>query len=246
MVTERESWWRAARRTACMVAGFGGGLATIGCAPEIVPEAESGGDASEPASSSPVRRAPSAAGVGAGEAPPPGQGAAAEVSFTMVEVAAGAEFEIELTDPIRVGERRPGDRFRAAVLRPLIEHDMVLVPLNSLVRGEITAIGRSADGRAMVKLRFVEVFFNGRGWPVTASVASVRPAGLGAPGGEAETILGRLLGGDPGGGFAGAAGGATGGTVIPLPEADGSPGLEVGAILKLRLDEPFVFGLPNI
>ena len=28
----------------------------------------------------------------------------------MIQVRAGAEFEIELIDPIRVGEQRPGDR----------------------------------------------------------------------------------------------------------------------------------------
>ncbi len=230
-------------------------LATIalaaGCAPEIVPDrAQTEGDAGEnPPPASPVRRAPAAPDTETteGGAPAAEGGNEAEVSFTMVQVRAGAEFEIELIDPIRVGEQRPGDRFRAGVIRPLIENNMVLVPLNSLVEGAITAMEISGDGgEAMVKLRFVDVLFNGRKWPISASVVAIDPAGLGAWADEAATepILGRVIGGGRRGLVVGAAAGVAPGTAILLSAGDAAPGLESGAILRVRLDEPFVFGIP--
>ncbi|WP_423924413.1 hypothetical protein [Candidatus Palauibacter sp.] len=230
-------------------------LATIalaaGCAPEIVPDrAQTEGDAGEnPPPASPVRRAPAAPDTETteGGAPAAEGGNEAEVSFTMIQVRAGAEFEIELIDPIRVGEQRPGDRFRAGVIRPLIENNMVLVPLNSLVEGAITAMEISGDGgEAMVKLRFVDVLFNGRKWPISASVVAIDPAGLGAWADEAATepILGRVIGGGRRGLVVGAAAGVAPGTAILLSAGDAAPGLEPGAILRVRLDEPFVFGIP--
>ena len=237
-----------------LVASGAAALATIalaaGCAPEIVPDrARTEADAGEnPPPTSPVRRAPAAPDTETTEGGAPAEGGnEAEVSFTMVQVRAGAEFEIELIDPIRVGEQRPGDRFRAGVIRPLIENNMVLVPLNSLVGGAITAMEISADGdEAMVKLRFVNVLFNGREWPISASVVAIDPAGLGAGADEAATepILGRVIGGGRRGLVVGAAAGVAPGTAILLPAGDAAPGLEPGAILRVRLDEPFVFGIP--
>ncbi|WP_419164740.1 hypothetical protein [Candidatus Palauibacter sp.] len=237
-----------------LVATGAAALATIalaaGCAPEIVPDrARTEGDAGEnPPPASPVRRAPAAPDTETTEGGAPAEGGnEAEVSFTMVQVRAGAEFEIELIDPIRVGEQRPGDRFRAGVIRPLIENNMVLVPMNSLVEGAITAMEISGDGgEAMIKLRFLEVFFNGREWPISASVVSIDAAGLGAWADEAATepILGRVIGGGRRGSVVGAAAGVAPGTAILLPAGDAAPGLDPGAILRVRLDEPFVFGIP--
>ncbi|MYH11010.1 MAG: hypothetical protein F4012_04325 [Gemmatimonadales bacterium] len=230
----------------------------VGCAPEIGPGAEGGAEASDAAAApaSPVRRAPTPPVAGRAVAEP---GGAPEMTYTMVTVQTGAELEVEIMDPVRPNDLRPGDAVKFGVTRPLIENNMVLVPLNSLVNGEITAVEAAAedgddgeavaDGeRVMVKVRFVDVFFNGESWPISASVVEIMPGpGGGAPvGGVARTNLGRVLAGGRQGAVAGAAAGAVGGSAILLAADGAEPALPVGTILRLRLDEPLVFGLPNI
>ena len=253
MAAKRNGWRGAGRWVAVLVAP---GLALAACAPEIGverPRAEvdaPGGATADGAASSPVRRVPVApdASAGAGGA----RAEESEVAFTMVSVRPGAEFEIELIDPILTGEHRPGDRFRAGVVRPLIENNMVLVPLNSLVEGEITAVERVyGGGDVLVKIRFASVFFNGRSWPMSASVVAIGATGPHAlgPGSGAAPILGRVLGGGRQGAVAGAAAVATPGTAILLPageDAGAAPRLRAGAVLRLRLDAPLVFGIPAV
>ena len=223
----------------------------VACAPEIGPEGEGPpADAASDVAASPVRRVPVApeGAASEGEAAPEEGG----VSLTMISIRAGAELEVELIDPILAGDRRPGDRFKAGVVRPLIENNMVLVPLNSLVEGEITALELSREGgEALLKVRFVDVFFNGRAWPMAASIVAVGATGLGAlaTNGQAEPILGRVIGGGRRGAVTGAAAGAAPGTAILLAAEEGGgaePGLRAGAILRLRLDEPLVIGLPDV
>lgn len=233
----------------------------VGCAPEIGPGAEGGAEESDAAAesaaaASPVRRAPTPPVAGGAVAEP---GGAPEMTYTMVTVQTGAELEVELVDPIRPDDFRPGDALKFGVTRPLIENDMVLVPLNSLINGEITAVEAAAEGgdddeaggdgeRVMVKVRFVDVFFNGESWPISASVVEIvpGPGGSAAAGGVARTNLGRVLAGGRQGAVAGAAAGAVGGSAILLAADGAEPALPVGTILRLRLDAPLVFGLPNI
>ena len=243
-----------------------GGLATslLACAPEIGPGAEGGADveggaAESAAPPSPVRRAPTPPVAGGAVAEP---GGAPEMTYTMVTVQAGAELEVELVDPIRPGDLRPGDPVTFGVTRPLIENNMVMVPLNSLVNAEITAVESATGDRedegdegtvgggggVMVKVRFIDVFFNGEPWPISASVVEVMPGpGRSAAGGGATRMnLGRVLAGGRESAVAGAAAGAVGGSAILLPADGEESALPVGTILRLRLDEPLVFGLPNI
>lgn len=233
----------------------------VGCAPEIGPGAEGSADASDAAAesaapASPVRRAPTPPVAGRAVAEP---GGAPEMTYTMVTVQTGAELEVELLDPIRPHDLRPGDAVKFGVTRPLIENNMVLVPLNSLLNGEITAVEAVAEAgaddeaggggeRVMVKVRFADVFFNGESWPISASVVEIMPGpgGGAAAGGAARMNLGRVLAGGRQGAVAGAAAGAVGGAAILLAADGDEPALPVGTILRLRLNEPLVFGLPNI
>ncbi|MCY3600325.1 MAG: hypothetical protein OXN85_10205 [Gemmatimonadetes bacterium] len=250
------------RTTSAILVALGGMTAMVtGCAPEIGPGAEGGADANDASAehappASPVRRAP-AAPVAAGAVSEPG--GAPEMTYTMVTVQAGAELEVELIDPIRTGDLRSGDVLKFGVTRPLIENDMVQVPLNSLINGEITAVETAADdgegdegggdvGRVMVKVHFVDVFFNGQSWPISASVVEVMPrlGGTAAAGGAARLNLGRVLAGGRRSAVAGAAAGAVKGSAILLAVDGTGLALPVGTILRLRLDEPLVFGLPNI
>ncbi|MCZ0934016.1 MAG: hypothetical protein OXJ54_02425 [Gemmatimonadetes bacterium] len=251
------------RTTSAILAAVGAMTAMVmGCAPEIGPGAEGSAEASAEASdatavsaqpASPVRRMPAAPAAAGAMAEP---GGAPEMTYTMVTVQAGAELEVEVLDPIRTGDLRPGDVLKFGVTRPLIENHMVLVPLNSLINGEITAVGAAAGGgdgveaggggeHVMVKVHFVDVFFNGASWPLSASVVEVKPGpgGGAAAGGAARENLGRVLAGGRQGAVAGAAAGAARGSAVLLA-ADG-PALPAGTILRLRLDEPLVFGLPN-
>ena len=223
----------------------------IGCAPEIGPGAERSADAPDAATesaapASPVRRTPPPPVAGRPAAEP---GGAPEMTYTMVTVQTGAELEVELLDPIRPGNLRPGDALKFGVTRPLIENNMILVPLNSLINGEITAVEAAAGGEGehvMVKVRFIDVFFNGEAWPISASVVEIVPGPGAAAGVEARMNLGRVLAGGRQSAIAGAAAGAVRGSAILLEAEGAEPALPVGAILRLRLDEPLVFGLPNI
>ncbi|MDE2663531.1 MAG: hypothetical protein OXI39_11085 [Gemmatimonadota bacterium] len=249
------------RTTSAVLAALGAMTAMVaGCAPEIGPGAEGSADANDASAvsappASPVRRPPAAPVAGGAVAEP---GGAPEMTYTMVTVQAGAELEVELIDAIRTGDLRPGDALKFGVTRPLIENHVVLVPLNSLINGEITAVGAAAeDGdddeaggageRVMVKVHFVDVFFNGASWPLSASVVEVMPGpgGEAATGGAAGMNLGRVLAGGRQGAVAGAAAGAARGSAVLLAADGAGPALPAGTILRLRLDEPLVFGLPN-
>ena len=249
------------RTTSAKLAALAAMTAMVtGCAPEIGPGAEGSAEASDaPAESepsvSPVRRMPAAPGAGGAVAEP---GGAPAMTYTMVTVRAGAELEVELIDPIRTGDLRPGDALKLGVTGPLIENRMVLVPLNSLINGEITAVETAPvaedDDEAggdrepvMVKIHFVDVFFNGESWPLSASVVEVMPApGAAAAGGAARMNLGRVLAGGRRSAVTGAAAGTVKGSAILLHGDGPESALPIGTVLRLRLDEPFVFGLPNV
>lgn len=247
------------RTTSAMLVALGAMTPTVmGCAPEIGPGAEGSADANaaSAAPASPVRRAPAPPVAGTAVAEP---GGAPEMTYTMVTVQTGAELEVELLDPIRPGDLRPGDALKFGVTRPLIENQMVMVPLNSLINGEITAVEAAAEGeeddeaaedgeRVMVKVRFVDVFFNGEAWPISASVVEILPGpgGGAVDGGAARANLGRVLAGGREDAVTGAAAGAVSGSAIVLAADEAEPALPIGTILRLRLDEPLVFGLPNI
>lgn len=250
------------RTTSAMLVALGAMTPMVmGCAPEIGPGAEGSADANEAAAesaapASPVRRTPAPPVAGRAVAEP---GGAPEMTYTMVTVQTGAELEVELLDPIRPADLRPGDALKFGVTRPLIENQMVMVPLNSLINGQITAVEAAAEGgdddeaaeageRVMVKVSFVDVFFNGEAWPLSASVVEILPGpgGGAAAGGVPRTNLGRVLAGGRQGAVAGAAAGVVGGSAILLVADGAEPALPVGTILRLRLDEPLVFGLPNI
>lgn len=165
----------------------------------------------------------------------------------------GSELEIELLQQLSTGENRPGDRFTAAVVRPLIDANRVVVPLNARVRGEVTALQKSGGSgqEAIIKVSFIDVTFNGRSWPISASVVEASPetqgrlstgdkaARIGA-GAAAGAILGRIIGGNTRGTVIGAAVGAAAGTAITLATEDVDAVLPEGSILRLRLDEPLI------
>lgn len=225
---------------------------------ETVVEATPAPPPPPPPPSSPVRPAPTPEPT-----PPPApapevepEPAAAEPPeprYIETVASVGSELEIEMLQALSTGTNRPGDRFTAAVVRPLIDANRVIVPLNARVRGEVTALQKSGGSgqEAIIKVSFIDVSFNGETWPLSASVVEANPetqgrlstgdkaARIGA-GAAAGAILGRIIGGNTRGTVIGAAVGAAAGTAITLATEDVDAVLPEGSVLRLRLDEPLV------
>lgn len=170
----------------------------------------------------------------------------------------GAEFEIELRQPLSTRTNRPGDRFTASVFSPLVDGSRVIVPTAAIVRGEVTAVQKSGGQgqQAIIKIAFLDVSFNGETWPLSATVVEATPetegrystgdkaARIGA-GAVAGAILGRVIGGNARGTVIGAAVGAAAGTAITLATEDVDAVLAEGSVLRLRLDEPLTVEVPD-
>ncbi len=235
-VREGAGGWTARRQAPAWWLALAG-IVQFGCAPDIVPdqaEADSSSGAQIEVPPGSVAQADSD-----GNFVIPGTDDAPEVLYAMLTAPAGAEFVVEFVDAVDPRRHGPGDRFRASVFRPLIENHMILVPMHSLVHGEVAAVRKPAgigtdSGPTLVTLRFIDVLIGGRTWPMSASVVEVErgPGYVAAAGGAAESV-------------AGAAAGAGGGTAIALPAGSSSAEFHAGALLRLRLDQPLVFGLPN-
>lgn len=175
---------------------------------------------------------------------PPSVMSEVQITYVTKAVRSGAELAVELLQDLSTKSNRPGDKFKAAVTVPLLEDNMVVVPVNSLVRGEVTAVQASGGSgqEAIIKVRFIDVMFNGEYFPMSASVVEVNRAGEDV--GTART-LGRVIGGNTQETVVGAVVGATAGTAINLVTTESDAVLTEGSILRLRLDERLVVRFPQ-
>lgn len=212
-----------------------------------------------PPAAPPVQRAP----------PPPPPPAAAPVedegpteepvqpdpgpAMITLSADAGTEFRVRLRQELNTKDNKPGDRFTATVIDPLIDGSTVIVRTGAIVRGEVTAVQRSGkEGEAaVIKIAFLNVTIDGETYPLSASVVQAHPETEGrystgdkaariGGGAVAGAILGRVLGGNAKGTIIGAAVGAAAGTAITLATEDVDAVLPAGSELRLRLDEPLV------
>lgn len=165
----------------------------------------------------------------------------------------GTEFRVRLRQELSTKDNKPGDRFTASVTEPLIDGSMVVVHVNAIVRGEVTAVQRSGSRgeAAVIKIAFTDVTVDGVTYPLSASVLQAEPETEGrystgdkaariGGGAVAGAILGRVIGGNAKGTIIGAAVGAAAGTAITLATEDVDAVLPAGSELRLRLDEPLV------
>jgi len=226
--------------------------------PEPTPARQTPPPSPPPARQTPPPTPPPAAQPEVVEPPAPEPTAPPEIPMVDITASTGSELEVELLQELSTRTSRPGDRFTASVTRPLIDGGMVMVPVNSLVRGEVTAVQKSGGNgeEAIIKVTLIDVFFNGRAWPLSASVVEADPrtegrystgdkaARVGA-GAVAGAILGRIVGGNSKGTIIGAAVGAAAGTAITLATEDVDAVLPEGASLRLRLDGPLTIRIPN-
>lgn len=216
-----------------------------------------------PPATPPVRRAPppspppAAAPV---EEEPAAEPVEPDPGPAMITLTAdsGTEFRVRLRQKLSTKDNKPGDRFTASVVEPLIDGSTVVVHTNAIVRGEVTAVQQSgSQGQAaIIKIAFLDVTVDGETFPLSASVVEANPETEGrystgdkaariGGGAVAGAILGRVLGGNAKGTIIGAAVGAAAGTAITLATEDVDAVLPVGSELRLRLDGPLTVTVPD-
>lgn len=174
-----------------------------------------------------------------------------------VTAAQGSTFRIVLNQELSTRTNESGDLFTARLTDAVTDGRRVVIPAGADVRGQVTAVQKSGrrGEQAIIKIDFSEVSFDGRTYPLRASVVEANPetksrtsgaeraARIGG-GAAAGAILGRVIGGDTKGAVVGAAVGAAAGTAITLGTEDVDAVLPAGSAMTIRLDEPVVVQLP--
>ncbi|MBI4512578.1 MAG: hypothetical protein HY702_00570 [Gemmatimonadetes bacterium] len=171
---------------------------------------------------------------------------------TTTTAAVGTTLDVLLDQEISTETQRPGDRFTAKLAADVASPGGgVLIPAGAEVEGEVAAVqaSKGASRQATITLAFHSLSFEGRTYPLRASVVSAevktrRTTGdaeqaakiLG--GAAAGAVLGKVLGKDAKSTIIGAAAGAAAGTAIALGTADYAGVIPAGGKLTLKLDEP--------
>jgi len=167
-------------------------------------------------------------------------------------VPTGTTFAIRLDETLATDQSRPGDPFTATLDDPIVSVDgTVLIPAGATVRGRVTAAEKSdrVGDTAVIKVAFESVSFDGRSYPLQATVVEANPerrmrttakqtAGKVAAGAAAGALLGQILGKDTEATLKGAAVGAAAGTAIAMGTADVDAVLPAGSRMVIRLDAP--------
>lgn len=194
----------------------------------------------------PVERTPPTRPAPRDEAP------AREPRQVMMTVPTGTTFAIRLEDTLGTDRNRSGDPFEATLTDPIVSVDgTVLIPTGATVRGRVTAaeVSNRVGETAVIKLAFESVSFEGRSYPLRASVVEANPerrsrrstgeqAARIAAGTAAGALLGQILGKDTESTLKGAAIGAAAGTAIAMGTADVDAVLPSGSRMVIRLDAP--------
>lgn len=167
-------------------------------------------------------------------------------------VPTGTTFAVNLDETLATDQNQPGDPFTATISDPIVDLDgRVLLPVGAKVRGRVTAAEKSdrVGETAVITLAFESVSFEGRSYPMQASVVEANPerktrtstaqsAGKVAVGAAAGAIVGQVLGKNTKSTVTGAVVGAAAGTAIALGTADVDAVLPAGSRMVIRLDAP--------
>jgi uncharacterized protein YceH (UPF0502 family) len=164
-------------------------------------------------------------------------------SGNTVEVPAGTEMDVRLSNSLNSGTAQVEDRFEGTTLVDLTVDGGTAIPAGAVVRGVITAVepATRTNRTAKMTVSFDQITINGRSYPLRATVTQAiqgegikGEAGRVGVGAGVGAILGGILGG-----FKGALAGiliggggtiaATEGKEIDLPQ---------GTVLRLRFDSP--------
>ena len=160
-----------------------------------------------------------------------------------IEVPAGTEIDVRLTNTLNSGIAKVEDRFEGTTLVDLNIEGKTVVPAGSVMRGVVTAVepATRTNRTAKMTVSFDQVTINGRSYPIRGTVTqAIEGAGIKGETGRIATGagVGAILGGILGG-FKGALAGiliggggtiaATEGKEVELPQ---------GSVLRVRLDSP--------
>ena len=149
------------------------------------------------------------------------------------------------------GTGHVGDAFDATVTDDVMAADgRVTIPAGSMVYGRITGLDPATkiDGRAVIRLNFERLTFDGRDYPFSAAITKVHPeesnltsnqtAHAAVIGATAGAVLGAILGGaELDKILAGGVLGAAGGTVVGLGKGDIEGALPSGTIMTIRASQ---------
>jgi hypothetical protein len=160
-----------------------------------------------------------------------------------VEVPAGTEMDLRLSNTLDSGIAQVEDRFEATTLVDLNIDGRTVIPAGSVARGVVTAVepGTRTNRTSKMTVSFDQITVNGRAYPMRGTVTEaiegegirgeLPRTGVGAGVGA---VIGGLLGG-----FKGAIAGiliGAGGTIAATEGKDVE--LAQGSVLRVRIDSP--------
>ena len=160
-----------------------------------------------------------------------------------VEVPAGTEMDLRLSNTLDSGIAQVEDRFEATTLVDLNIDGRTVIPAGSVARGVVTAVepGTRTNRTSKMTVSFDQITVNGRAYPMRGTVTEaiegegirgeLPRTGIGAGVGA---VIGGLLGGVKGA-IAGILIGA-GGTIAATEGKDVE--LAQGSVLRVRIDSP--------
>lgn len=171
---------------------------------------------------------------------------------SVASVPSGTTFALRLNEELSTERNQPGDGFSATLAEPILDaRGDIAIPAGATVRGRVTRSSKSGrvGETAVITVAFEAVSFNGRSYPLQATVIEANPerrnrtptsesVAKAAGGAAAGAILGRVLGGGTSSTIKGAVIGAAAGTAIAMGTADVDAVLPAGSRLVIRLDAP--------
>ena len=160
-----------------------------------------------------------------------------------IEIPAGTEMDVRLSNTLDSGVAKVEDRFEGTTMVDVNINGRTAIPAGSVVRGVVTAVepGTRTNRTSRMTVSFDQVTVNGRAYPMRGTVTQAiegegikGEAGRTAAGAGVGAIIGGILGGVKGAlaGILIGGGGtiaATEGKEVQLPQ---------GSVLRLRIDAP--------
>jgi hypothetical protein len=160
-----------------------------------------------------------------------------------MEVPAGTEIDVRLTNNLNSGTAQVEDRFEGTTLVDLNIEGRTVIPAGSVVRGVVTAVepATRTNRTARLTVSFDQVTVNGRAYPMRGTVTqAIEGEGIRGEVGRVGTGagVGAIIGGILGG-FKGALAGiliGAGGTIAATEGREVE--LAQGSVLRVRIDSP--------
>ena len=158
-----------------------------------------------------------------------------------VEIPAGTELDVRLSQALNSGTAKVEDRFEATTLVDLSVDGRLAIPAGAVMRGVVTSVepATRTNRTARMSVSFDQVTFGGRSYPIRATVSqALEGEGLKGEVGRvgAGAGVGAILGGILGG-FKGAMAGILIGAGGTIAATEGEElNLAQGSVLRVRID----------